>query len=239
MAAAAVALAMAVPGASAQDASRRPGQQPSSSTTSKTQPPPRPTPIAPPVQLPFPPLMTPPAGGLFPKPGDPPFRTHSRMFFPTAIYPPYAIVGAPYQVEAVPPAPPALAPSGWLRLAVTPGSAQVYVDSLFVGAVDEVNARLLQLVAGPHRVEIRSPQYEPLLVDVNVPAYETLTYRGALEPARLPAIAPSRPAAPAVPAATPSVLYVIPGCYAGNVPPRASRLPAGCDITRVRTIGQK
>jgi hypothetical protein len=33
-----------------------------------------------------------------------------------------------------------------------------------------------------------------------------------------------------------NTLYVIPGCYLGNRPPRAQSLPPGCDIKRSRTI---
>jgi hypothetical protein len=34
-------------------------------------------------------------------------------------------------------------------------------------------------------------------------------------------------------------MYVIPNCYIGNVPPRASRLPAGCDIKQVQILRAK
>jgi hypothetical protein len=33
----------------------------------------------------------------------------------------------------------------------------------------------------------------------------------------------------------PDTFYVIPGCYAGNLPPNPGRLPRGCDLTRLRT----
>ena len=33
----------------------------------------------------------------------------------------------------------------------------------------------------------------------------------------------------------PDLFYVIPGCYAGNRPPTPDRLPAGCDVSRLRT----
>jgi len=33
----------------------------------------------------------------------------------------------------------------------------------------------------------------------------------------------------------PDTFYVIPGCYAGNLPPRLERLPKGCDVARMRT----
>jgi hypothetical protein len=42
---------------------------------------------------------------------------------------------------------------------------------------------------------------------------------------------------PPAPRATgPKRIYVIPGCYAGNIAPRAERLPAGCNIKRVQII---
>ena len=61
-----------------------------------------------------------------------------------------------------------------------------------------------------------------------------------------PAVPPPPPAAPPIeveaPAPPPFVaptgsrtLYLIPGCYLGNVPPEADRLPAGCDISRLKT----
>lgn len=34
----------------------------------------------------------------------------------------------------------------------------------------------------------------------------------------------------------PTTLYLIPGCYAGDTPPRAERLPAGCPIGALRII---
>jgi hypothetical protein len=51
-------------------------------------------------------------------------------------------------------------------------------------------------------------------------------YRAALEQTQ-----------PAAPRATGSRrIYVIPGCYAGNIAPRAERLPAGCNIKRVQIL---
>jgi len=54
---------------------------------------------------------------------------------------------------------------------------------------------------------------------------------------------PTPPAPPAPPAASPppapgppKTFYVIPRCYAGDRPPEADALPAGCDIRRLRTI---
>jgi hypothetical protein len=120
--------------------------------------------------------------------------------------------------------------TGLLRLAVTPAGAQVFVDSYYVGTVEDVNAqRVLELEAGPHRLEIRAPQYQTLAVDLRIQPLETVTYRGALEPTRA---APAPPPA----AGAPTVMYVIPNCYMGNLPPRQSRLPSGCDVKHVEVL---
>lgn len=55
-------------------------------------------------------------------------------------------------------------------------------------------------------------------------------------PAPEPEVRPEPPAPPA-PIIVPTgsrTLYVIPGCYLGNVKPEADRLPAHCDISRLK-----
>jgi hypothetical protein len=42
-------------------------------------------------------------------------------------------------------------------------------------------------------------------------------------------------AAPA-PAGPATVMYLIPNCYLGNLPPRQNRLPSGCDAKRVQVL---
>jgi hypothetical protein len=210
-------------------------QRPGGSRRPPPPPPPTsPTTVAPPITYPFPPLMQPPAGGLTPRFGEgPPFRTR-RQSFPSGYGGGYApfIFGYPETADVESrrssraPAP----STGLLRLAVTPTSAQVFVDSYYVGTVDDVNTqRVLELEAGPHRLEIRAPQYQTLTVDVRILPLETVTYRGALEPVR---VAP--PPSPAT--GPPTVMYVIPKCYLGNLPPRQSRLPSGCDIKQVQVL---
>lgn len=63
-------------------------------------------------------------------------------------------------------------------------------------------------------------------------------------PAPPPALPPIReivyvrvevPAAPVVVPTGSRTLYFIPGCYLGNVLPDKDRLPAGCDISRMKT----
>ena len=202
----------------------------------------------PPILLPFPPLMPPVAGGLTPptrfRPRDltrPPrdlYRVRPGRPFNSQPYPfgggygggsvgsGYSDpeYGAPgYQsAEQLPPAP----AFGMLRLDVTPSSAQVFVDSYYAGTVADVDRRALTLVAGPHRIEIRAQHYEPVAFDVRIDPNDTIAYRAALDLMQ-----------PAAPRATGSRrIYVIPGCYAGNIAPRAERLPAGCNIKLVQIL---
>jgi hypothetical protein len=67
------------------------------------------------------------------------------------------------------------------------------------------------------------------MFDVLIPSNETITYRTDLLPIgdSVKAVATS----PGVP----KTFYVIPGCYAGDKPPRA-KLPRGCDPSKVRAI---
>jgi hypothetical protein len=197
--------------------------------------------------FPFSPIMSPPAGGLTPPSGrleDPRFsaRTGKRTHAPRSGQFGSPFYAAPFvsgysaveEAAIATPSPAVAAPTGLLRLSVTPASAQVFIDSYFVGTVADLEAqRALTLRAGPHRMEIRAPQYQTLTVDLLITPYEIVTYRGALEPAR-----PAPPAAPG-PAASSGPMYLIPNCYVGNVPPRPSRLPAGCDITKVQVLGSK
>jgi hypothetical protein len=222
-------------------------QVPAHPTTAPPPPPaPPPQPVGPPIVFPFPPLMTPPAGGLTPPAGGlapefvapPPGRMHSPRFgrFGSPFFAPF-VAGYSAVADSVgvaTPSAPVAAATGLLRLSVTPSSAQVFIDSYYVGTVADIEAqRVLTLEAGPHRIEFRAPQYETLTVDVRIMPHELVTYRGALEPAR-----PAVPAASAL-TASPSPMYLIPNCYLGNVPPRPSRLPAGCDINKVQVLGSK
>jgi hypothetical protein len=193
--------------------------------------------VAPPITYPFPPLMTPPAGGLLPRAGEGvPFRTRPPLggYTGSYFYPPsYTDATTPIDASRSRLAAP-VPTTGLLRLVATPLLAEVFIDSLYVGTVADINARnVLELAAGPHRIEIRAPQYQTVTVDVRISPYETTTYRASLEPMRLPAAAP--PPAPG-PATT---MYMIPNCYLGNVPPRQNRLPPGCDAKQVQVIGPK
>ena len=73
-----------------------------------------------------------------------------------------------------------------------------------------------------------APQ-EPVYVPVYVPGPVVYVPVPAEPPP--PAPADSAPAAPR----RPEKFYIIPGCYAGNKPPQANALPAGCDIQKLHT----
>jgi PEGA domain len=121
--------------------------------------------------------------------------------------------------------------TGSVRLQATPGSAEVYVDGYYTGTVDDVEARRgLTLPAGPHTIELRSRGYDPVAVAIRVLPNDVVTYRATLDAQRPPAVnVPRNPEAA-------STIYVIPGCYMGNVPPRKDRVGAGCDVTQARIV---
>jgi hypothetical protein len=139
------------------------------------------------------------------------------------------------------PGPPSLPPEQYIdtgRLHITlqsGGDPQVYVDGYYVGLLSDVEGELT-LEAGAHALELREDGYETLHVDVQVGAGALVTYRGAMKrlaAARAPvASVPAPPDVPPPPAPTPTTIYMIPGCYVGNVPPGDASLPAGCDAGR-------
>jgi hypothetical protein len=125
-------------------------------------------------------------------------------------------------------------PNGFIHLQMQPGNAEVHIDGLYMGTVDDFR-RLIpgrSLEAGEHRVELRANGYESATFTVLISPNETVTYRSDLKAA---AAAPERPRS-AVTLAEPKTFYVIPGCYAGDRPPQKARLRAGCDASKLRKI---
>jgi PEGA domain-containing protein len=209
----------------------RPAPAPPPNTTTFT------TPTPPPTVLPQAPVMPPVAGGftsgsVFPPQVNPAFlpgRPGRR--------PPLNASGAPYFYAPYPPdlvaptSPTVATPTGMLRLTGTPESAQVFVDGYFVGTLGDIEAqRVLTLPAGPHRIEVRAADYDTTTFDVRISANETVTYRAVLEHVR------PQPRAPAPTSGGATKMYLIPNCYLGNIPPKAERLPRGCDVKRVQII---
>ena len=131
----------------------------------------------------------------------------------------------------------AAAPAGTLRLDVpTDPQAQVFIDGRFSGTLAELPSSDVELPEGAHRIELRGAQHQPLTIDVQITAGRTITYRGVLTPlAAAPTPQPAQ-AAQAAPTPAPATVYMIPGCYLGNVPPAEAGLPASCDLSRVRTF---
>jgi hypothetical protein len=154
-----------------------------------------------------------------------PRHRHRRGFSIGYGYAPYSFA-APEPRDAM-----EMLPNGYLHLQLQPGNAQVYVDGFYMGSVDDfrriIPGRALE--AGAHRVEMRAPGYQTTAFDVLIPSNETIAYRTDLLP-----VGDSVKVVAASPG-TPKTFYVIPGCYAGDKPPRA-RLPRGCDRSKVRTI---
>ena len=137
--------------------------------------------------------------------------------------------GYPPFVPTVPDEPVA---EGRLNLYVTPSSAQVLVDGFYVGTVADFQDRSLWLESGPRRIELRADGYEPATFDVQVIEDRIVDYRRDL-------VRDARVAAPAEaprPPAIPKTFYVIPGCYAGDTPPAADRLPSGCSTQNLKTV---
>jgi hypothetical protein len=118
---------------------------------------------------------------------------------------------------------------GRLNLFVSPMSAQVFVDGLYVGTVANFQDRGLWLEPGPRRIELRAEGYDTLTFDVRITEDQSVEYKRDLAREVARAETP-RPPAP------PKTFYVIPGCYAGDSPPQAGRLPKGCSSKNLRKI---
>jgi hypothetical protein len=147
-------------------------------------------------------------------------------------YPIPIVVDSTDRSDTARPAEPAR-PSGRLWLDIKPiTDQQLFIDGYYVGTTGELGPGL-ELAAGPHSIELRAAAFEPLRFNVSIAANRTLTYRESLKPA---AGAPDAPEPARAIAAAPSTLYVIPGCYAGNVAPEAASLPKGCDRSRMTTL---
>ena len=144
------------------------------------------------------------------------------------VMPEQAVPAAQYRVPEPPPIEQRL-PKGNLVLEVQPGSAQVFVDGYFAGAADDFNGgrRSLPLDAGPHTIVLDEPGYELVNFDVKIASSDAVVYRRVLNRASIPPPAPS----PSI-VTPPAPIYLIPGCYVGNVPPKDAGLPPTCDPAR-------
>jgi hypothetical protein len=79
---------------------------------------------------------------------------------------------------------PAQGQYGGLSFQITPATAQVLVDGVYVGTVGQFapTTRPLTLPAGQHHVEIRADGgYQPITFDVNVAPGQVIPYQGTLQ----------------------------------------------------------
>lgn len=186
------------------------------------------------IGLPLPPI------GLQPRvDSDHPRRSHRRdRYAPSPVWVvvvPQYLIGAPATVPA--PVAPSLEPAqqvplqGSLVLHVKPDHTEVFVDGYYVGAAVDLGGDRCGafLEAGPHRVDLSAPGHEAVAFDVRIAPNQSIVLRRDLKP--LQALQPAPPAA-----RTPVTFYLIPGCYAGNVPPIDAGLPSTCDITRAIVV---
>jgi hypothetical protein len=103
----------------------------------------------------------------------------------------------------------------------------------FDGRGNRNNARVVYVLQ-PYPVAV---QQEPQIIVVQQPPVTRIVQVEV--PAPEPRVEPApRPAEPEPPPFVPTgdrTLYVIPGCYVGNVPPKDVKLPAHCDLKKVTT----
>jgi hypothetical protein len=122
---------------------------------------------------------------------------------------------------------------GTLRVELRSGvDPQIFIDGYYVGLYSDAPGGELTVDAGAHTIELHEDGYDPLHAEIRVPEDATVTYVAELKwiaplPARL--VEDPRPSSPPP---APTTIYVIPGCYVGNVPPRDVLLPAGCDAAK-------
>ena len=171
-----------------------------------------------------------------PVPENPMARPPHRPRPPSYVYGPvYPWTYSSYQPYPQPPPVVTEAPpepeTGGLRLEVDPeGLLQIFVDGVFVGTPRDLGGEIT-LRPGSHRIEIRAPGYETLTFDARIEAGRAITYRGELT-----SMAVTAPPPPVYVPTGSRALYVIPGCYLGNVTPDPKRLPAACDISQMKTL---
>jgi len=119
--------------------------------------------------------------------------------------------------------------AGTLRLALSSGiNPEIFIDGYYAGLFSEAGGELT-LDAGAHTIELRETGYQSVRIPVNIQPNEVITYDVGLLPIVSAPLAAPQIAEPAPPAPTPTTIYVVPGCYIGNVPPQEVALPAGCD----------
>jgi hypothetical protein len=176
-------------------------------------------------------------GNKYRRGGDGLYYTVPPYGYPAAAYGVVTTPGTiyPSAVETYPPPqepPPAI---GGLRLEVEPSDlVQVFVDGVFIGSPRDIGNEIT-LEPGTRRIELRAQGYKTVVFNAQIFENRTIVYRATMEkdpmvmpppPVELPPVAPTGS----------RTLYVIPGCYLGNVAPQEVKLPPGCDLGKLRTV---
>lgn len=159
-------------------------------------------------------------------------------YFPESLPTTTQFVVTPPPPTAPVPAEP-LPPMGALRLDVEPKeSLQIFVDGVYVGTPADLGDEL-ELAPGTRRIELRARGYRTVTFSAEIVDGRSITYRGTLERSEsvtpVPPVEPAAQAPPAAPAGS-KTMYMIPGCYLGNVSPKNVALRPGCDISKLTTI---
>jgi hypothetical protein len=137
--------------------------------------------------------------------------------------------------EVEPPPPPVAV--GFLNLEVEPRDLlQIYVDGVFVGTPADLGSEL-RLTPGVRKIELRARGYKTLTFNAEILEDRSISYRATLERDDTTPAEPSQPAARRPPATSgPTTMYMIQGCYLGNIAPKETELRAGCDIAKMITF---
>jgi hypothetical protein len=169
-----------------------------------------------------------------------PGRPGAAVFAPTYGWPYLSAAAFPvWPSYPTPPWPGAQIENATGRLLLTMRSGvdpQIFVDGYFVGQFSDV-AGQLTLDVGSHTIDVHEEGYENLRFAVNVSLDDVIAYDVALRPIEdrrpIEIAPPSVQSIPSPSAPPPTTIYVIPGCYIGNVPPKDAGLPSGCDARGV------
>jgi hypothetical protein len=155
------------------------------------------------------------------------------LFFPSFGWYPYLDPGTPQpRATSFMPPHPARVPRavGTLRIQLDSGvDPQIYIDGFYVGLYSDAIGGELTVDPGAHTLELHEDGYEPLRADIQVAQGAVVTYRPGLKWSEPAAASVTEAPRPSSPPPSPTTIYVIPGCYVGNVPPREAMLPAACD----------
>jgi len=96
---------------------------------------------------------------------------------------PNAVAAAPGSGTAPQGQMPAQGQYGGLSFQITPATAQVHVDGVYVGTVGQFSATTqpLTLTPGKHHLELRADGYQAMALDVNVAPGQVIPYQGTMQ----------------------------------------------------------